>query len=404
MHRVDLTAPEFKRNPFAFYARLREIEPVCKVDTPYLGKLWLVTRYEDVAACLKDAHAFVKDPRNAGLNNRKAMPWWLPRSIRALEQNMIDTDDPDHRRLRALVSKAFTRCRIDALRDRVDQMASRLIDQLPASGTVDLVASYAVPLPLTVICELLGVPVADQAKVHRWSASILATTSQLKTLRSVPHIFAFISYLKRLFAARRAEPKADLITELVQVEDQGERLSEQELIAMVIVLIIAGHETTTNLIGSGVLALLEAPEQRQRLMQQPALMPSAVEELLRFTAPVETATERYASRTLELCGAPIERGDLVLAAIASANRDPAQFADPDRLDLVRSPNPHVGFGDGPHFCLGYQLARMEAGVAFARLFERYPQMQLAVPRESLRWRRAPVVRGLAALPVTLVPA
>ena len=398
---IDIFSREHKRDPFPFYARLREEAPVCRVKTKLLGPAWLITRYADVMACLKEADRFVKDPRNAGVKHRKSMPRWLPPSIKALEQNMLDIDDPDHRRLRNLVNKAFSRRRVEGLRAKADAVAQDLLARMSGKDSADLVASFALPFPLTIICELLGVPLADRHKFHKWSGAFLNTTSQLKMLLSLPSILAFIGYLKRLFRARRASPKDDLISALVQAEDDGDRLNEYELVAMVIVLIIAGHETTVNLIASGMLALMQNPEQRRALVENPALMPTAVEELLRYTAPVETATERYATADVEMGGVTIRRGDLVLAVLASANRDARTFTDPDRLDLARDPNPHLAFGDGIHYCLGHQLARMEAEIAFTRLLTEFPEMALAVPAEELVWRETPVVRGLAALPVTL---
>lgn len=398
---ADIFSREHKRDPYPFYARLRAEAPVYQVKTPIFGPVWLITCYDDVVACLKDADRFLKDPTNAGVKNRKSMPRWLPASIKALEQNMLDIDDPGHRRLRNLVNKAFSRRRVEELRDKADSIARDLLARFPDKGSVDLVKSFALPLPLTVICELLGVPVADQNKFHKWSSAFLSTTSQFKMLRSLPYIFAFIGYLKRLFRARRAEPQDDLITALVQVEEEGDRLNEHELVAMVLILIIAGHETMVNLIASGTLALLENPVQRRALIDDPNLMGTAVDELLRYTAPVETATERYAAADVEMGGVIIRRGNTVLAAIASANRDDRKFVEPDRLDLARDPNPHVAFGDGIHYCLGHQLARMEAEIAFTRLWNQLPNMKLAVPVDKLIWRETPVARGLSALPVTL---
>ncbi len=313
---------------------------------------------------------------------------------------MLDIDDPDHRRLRNLVNKVFSRRRVEALREKADAIAQDLLAPMSDKGSADLLASFALPFPLTIICELLGVPVADRDKFHKWSSAFLNTTSQLKMLLSLPSIFAFIGYLKRLFRTRRENPKDDLISALVQAEEDGERLTEYELVAMVIVLIIAGHETTVNLIASGMLALMQNPEQRRALVDDPSLMPTAIEELLRYTAPVETATERYATADVEMGGVTIKRGDLVLAVIASANRDERTFAEPDRLNLARDPNPHLAFGDGIHYCLGHQLARMEGEIAFTRLLRQFPNMALAVPVDELVWRETPVVRGLSALPVT----
>ena len=398
---VNIFAPEHKRDPFPFYARLRAEAPVARITAPVYGPVWIIAAHEDVVACLKAADQFVKDPQNAGGAHRKTLPGWLPATVRALEKNMLDTDDPSHRRLRALVNKAFSRRSIDALEDRIEEIADGLLSKLSAGETADLLKQFALPLPLTVICELLGVPTSDRHKFHKWSAAFLSTTSDWKMLLSLPSIFAFVRYLKRMIADRRANPRDDLVTALVEAEEQGEKLTEDEIVAMMVLLMIAGHETTVNLIASGTLALLEAPDQKRHLIEDPALLPSAVNELLRFTAPVETATERYAAQDMEMCGANIARGDVVFAAIASANRDEREFADPDRLDLARNPNPNIAFGDGIHFCLGHQLARLEAEIAFRRLFERFPGLSLARPTENLQWRETPVVRGLKALPVRL---
>ncbi len=314
---------------------------------------------------------------------------------------MLDVDDPSHRRLRALIDKAFSRRQVEVLRGRIETIADELLSDLAQRGTVDLLESYALSLPLTVICELLGIPRADRKKFHRWSAAFLSTTSNLKMVQSLPSMFAFVRYLKRMARSRRDAPADDLVTALVEAEDAGDQLNEHELVALIVLLVIAGHETTVNLIASGTLALLEAPEQQRRLVEEPPLIGSAVDELLRFTAPVETATERYATVDLELGGTKIQGGELVVASLASANRDERVFSAPDDLDLSRDPNPHVGFGHGVHFCLGHQLARLEARIAFTRLFEKFPNLKLAGPAAELTWRETPVVRGLQALPVSL---
>ena len=398
---VNLFSSEHKRDPFPFYARLRAETPVAQLTAPVLGKLWLVTRHEDVVACLRDSDRFVKDPRSSGARTRRTLPRWIPASLRALEENMLDVDDPSHRRLRALIDKAFSRRQVEVLRGRIETIADELLSDLAQRGTVDLLESYALSLPLTVICELLGIPTADRKKFHRWSAAFLSTTSNLKMVQSLPSMFAFVRYLKRMARSRRDAPVDDLVTALVEAEDAGDQLNEHELVAMIVLLVIAGHETTVNLIASGTLALLEAPEQQRRLVEEPALIGSAVDELLRFTAPVETATERYATVDLELGGTKIQGGELVVASLASANRDERVFPAPDDLDLSRDPNPHVAFGHGVHFCLGHQLARLEARIAFTRLFQKFPNLKLARPAAELTWRETPIVRGLKALPVSL---
>ena len=259
------------------------------------------------------------------------------------------------------------------------------------------------PIPATVIADLLGVPAQDRDRFHRWSSRVVSVTSGRDLLTALPSVFLFMRYLRRLFAQRRVAPRDDLITGLVQAEEAGDRLSSDELLSMVFLLLIAGHETTVNLIADGVLALLEAPDQLARARSEPDLLESgaAIEELLRITSPVQIATERYALEPVVLSATAIPYGAMVLAVIASANHDERQFVDPDRLDLGRAPNPHLAFGQGVHYCLGAPLARLEAQIAFATLLRRLSDMQLAVPPESLRWRRGIFLRGLERLPLSV---
>jgi cytochrome P450 len=268
-----------------------------------------------------------------------------------------------------------------------------------AKSKPDLIEDFALPLPLTVISDLLGLPEEARPRFRKWTNVFLGARSEFGMALSLPSIFAFMRYLRRLVATRRRTPKDDLISALIAVEEGGERLSESELIAMLVLLIIAGHETTVNLIGSGMLALMENQREKARLLGDDSLLGSAVEELLRFTAPVETATERYAAEDIDLHGTTIRRGDVIFPIIASANRDAQKFAEPDRLDVARKPNPHLAFGDGVHFCVGSHLAKMEAEIAFGCLLRRLPNLRLACPAHELQWRAGPVVRGLKSLPV-----
>lgn len=398
LEQADLLSQEHKANPFPFYARLRHQAPVYQITLPILGTLWLVSRYDDVVSVLKDER-FVKDPRNAGLKRRVALPRWLPKNLKTLDQTMLDVDEPAHKRLRTLVNKAFSRRDVEGLQDRIEAIADQHLDAMAAAGSADLIADFARPLPLIVICELLGLPREDLDKLHRWSKTTISQTSQLSLLLSLPGVLAFLRYLHRSFEARRQDPRDDLLTALVQAEQDGDRLSAQELTAMALILIIAGHETTVNLIGTGTLALLQHPDQRDRLIREPDLIGTAVEELLRFTAPVELGSEYYAREPVTVHGVTIERGERVLPALASANRDETQFDASDRLDLARDPNRHVAFGSGIHFCLGAQLARLEGRIAFSRLFERFPGLELSVPAERLTWNKQIGLRGLEALPV-----
>ena len=389
---VDIVSRALKANPFPFYARLRAEQPVCCITMPGFGEAWLVTRYDDVVAVLKDDR-FAKNQMNA-----LKQPW-LPSFAKPLQRNMLDLDDPDHARLRTLVHKAFTPSMVEQLQERIQAIVDRLLDTAQRKGSMDLVREYALPLPLTVIVELLGIPSQDRDRFHRWSRALLKPPTRFNLLRGLPSLLAFMRYLRLLFRQLRNTPQEGLLTALVQVEEAGDHLSEDELLAMAFLLLIAGHETTVNLISSGTLALLQHPDQMDRLRSDPSLIRPAIEELLRFTNPLETTTPRYARQDATIAGVTIPRGALVLAAIASANRDETQFDDPDRLDITRENNRHLAFGLGTHFCLGASLARLEGQIAISTLLRRLPHLQLAAPVESLRWRATPVVRGLETLPV-----
>ncbi len=399
----DLASPSFKANPYPFYARLRAEAPVWRTTLPDRRAVWLVARYEDVARVSKD-DTFAKDKLNAMDPEQRAKTPWVPGFFKPLERNMLDLDDPDHARLRALVSKAFTPRLIERLRGRIEVLCEELLDAMAHKGErrggVDLVADYALPLPATVIAELLGVPVEDHAKFHRWSNRLVSISSKRDMLLALPAALSFMRYLRRLVERRRTDPRDDLITALIWAEEAGDKLSKDELLAMAFLLLVAGHETTVNLIASGTLALLEHPEQMERLRRTPSLVRPAVEELLRYTSPVEMATERYPREDVEIAGTTIPRGELVLAVLGSANRDERHFEDPDVLDLARDPNRHLAFGrGGVHHCLGAPLARMEGQIAISEFLRHFSEARLAVAPESLRWRRGVFLRGLRRLPL-----
>ena len=401
----DLASPAFKSNPYPFYTRLRVEAPVWRATLRDRRTAWLVTRYEDVTRVLKD-DTFAKDKLNAMDPEQRAKTPWVPGFLKPLERNMLDLDDPDHVWLRGLVSKAFTHRLIERLRGRIETLCQELLDAMERErnrrGGTDLVAGYALPLPATVIAELLGVPAEDHARFHRWSNRLVSVSSGRDMLRALPSAFSFVRCLRKLVERRRADPEDDLITALIRAGEAGDRLSEDELLAMAFLLLVAGHETTVNLIASGMLDLLEHPEQTERLRRDPSLVKPAVEELLRYTSPVEMATERYARQDAEIWGRRIPRGGLVLAVLGSANRDERHFEDPDVLDLARAPNRHLAFGrGGVHHCLGAPLARMEGQIALTALLRRFPAARLAMTPESLHWRRGLFLRGLEKLPLVL---
>jgi cytochrome P450 len=396
---VKISSPQFKANPYPFYARLRAESPVYRLTLPDKQPAWLITRYEDVALSLKDER-FVKDKLNALTPEQAAKQPWVPAMFKPLARTMLDLDMPDHTRLRALVHKAFTPWLVEQMRSRIQTLTNDLLDAVQVRGRMDLIREYALPLPTTIIAQMLGVPVEDRHKFHRWSRRIVsASPSGWGMVKAIPPVMAFMNYIRKFIRVRRANPRDDLVSALVEAEESGDQLSEDELLAMVFLLLIAGHETTVNLIGNGVLALLLHPDQMEKLMVNPALIKPAVEELLRYDSPLETATERYTREDVTIAGVTIPRGALVYGVIASANRDERQFDNPDRLDIRREPNRHLSFGQGVHYCLGAPLARLEGQIAISTLLDRAADLRLEGGPEALRWRGGLVLRGLEALPV-----
>src|SRR6266487_726012 len=395
---IDITSATFKANPFPFYAQLRAQAPVFAVKLPTKERAWLVTRYDDVLSVLKDER-FAKDRRNAMSPEQLKKQPWIPPMFKPLERNMLDLDSPDHTRLRALVHKAFTPRLIEQMREQIQALTNELLDAVEPNGSMDLIADFALPLPLTVIGRILGVPSEDNDKFHRWTKTMISGGTNRNLFVLVPSMMSFMGYLKKLIKQRRAAPKDDLVTALVQAKDGSDSLSEDEILAMIVILLVAGHETTVNLIGSGTLALLEHPDQLAKLRNEPTLIKTAIEELVRFVCPVETATERYAREDIPIVGTTIPRGELVLAVLGSANRDAKYFDNPDALDITRSNNKHLSFGHGVHYCLGAPLARLEGQIAISTLLQRMPNLHLSVAPDQLRWHGAFVLRGLEALPV-----
>ncbi len=390
----DFTSPRFKANPYPFYARLRAEAPLYRARWVFRLLVWVVTRYSDVLTVLKDER-FSK----VYVSN---IPF-VPRSIRALTRNLLNVDPPDHTRLRTLVNKAFTPRVVERLRDRAQTVCDELLDAAVSRGGMELVSGFALPLPLTIIADLLGIPTAERRQFTSWSKKIAAGDSGRfrDVLRGWLSMGRFGRYVRKLVALRRREPQDDLVTALVQAEEAGDKLSEEELISMIGLLLIGGYETTVNLIASGALALIQNPRQRDLLRANPDLAESAVEELLRYTSPADFATPRTAREDIILSETRVPRRAFVLAALGSANRDESQFTDPETLDITRAPNRHLAFGMGAHFCVGAPLARLEGQIALTTLFRRFPDLRLETTPESLRWRRGLLLRGLEELPVVV---
>ena len=394
--RID--SPRFKANPYPIYARLRTEAPVYRAKVAFwLPAIWIVTRYDDVVSVLKDPR-FSKD-------YIQAYPW-IPPSVRAMFRNLLSIDPPDHTRLRSLVQKAFTPGLIGGLRDRIQAICDELLDRCAGSGDrIELIRDYALPVPLTIIADLLGIPVKDRSRFGPWTKKVAAASASASLsvfVRALPALASVSRYIRGLVTQRRASPQDDLMTALVRAEESGDRLTEDEIVSMVILLLLAGHETTVHLIATGALTLMQHPEQRMRMQETPELRASGVDEILRYTSPVEFATPRITLEDVTIGAVTIPRGELVGVSLGSANHDESQFPSPEKFDVAREPNRHIAFGMGSHFCLGAALARLEGEIALTTLFRRFPDLRLAVPSDSLRWRRSLALRGLVALPVRTV--
>ncbi|MCC3766101.1 cytochrome P450 [Streptomyces sp. UNOC14_S4] len=386
-----LSCPEFLQNPYPFYDELRATAPVTPVTTGSADRpSYLVTGYAEAKAAFtdprlsKDTARFFASRRS----NRNLHP--------AVAHNMLATDPPQHTRLRRLVTKAFTTGAVTRLRPYIEHTVDRLLGDLPTDGEADLVAALAIPLPITVICQMLGVPEADRAQVRTWSNDLFAA-GQPQRIDAASHAVA--DYMADLIEAKRRAPDDSLLCNLITVRDGGEQLSEDELVSLAVLLLIAGHETTTNFIGNAILALLQHPELLDRVRANPGRISSMLGELLRYDSPVGIATFRYSTQALTLGETEIPAGVPVLISPGAANRDPAQYSTPDRLDIDRDARGHLAFGHGIHRCLGAPLALAEAEIAFHALLTRFPGLRLAVAAEELRWRHTRLMRGLESLPV-----
>ncbi|MEV0642546.1 cytochrome P450 [Streptomyces sp. NPDC050619] len=391
--RHDLAA-----DPYPVYAALRTEGPVHRVFIPGSGESWLVVAYDAARAALTDPRL-----RNAIRHSSS----WQSDGGHAIGRNMLQTDPPQHTRLRRLVAGHFTAGRIAALRPRIESVALDLLAALPEWGTADLVSQYALPLPVMIICDLLGVPLADRGEFHTWSNELVMPTSpEVATSAGT----SLTEYLARLIDRKRGTLGADLLGDLVTAADatapedrtaDGAGLTFEELLGMAFLILVAGHETTVNLMSGTVHALLAQPDQSALLRADPDLTPAAVEESLRYNSPVHATAFRFAAAPLDLAGTRIQAGDSVLVSLAAASRDPLRFPDPDRFDIRRQTRGHLGFGHGLHHCLGAPLARTEAAIALRLLLRQRPALAFATDPDTLTWRSSTLLRGLTALPLHL---
>jgi cytochrome P450 len=416
---INLSDPDYRERAFERYEEMRARCPVSRAiitsDAESDGNrgffnrpLWMVTDYEVGSRALLD-RAITVDMTSVLTPEQLAQMPETPEVFQPLRRNILTVDPPEHTRLRKLVQPSFTASAIEKLRPRIQQIADDLLDaaeaaaaergEMAPSRKMELISQFAYPLPITVICEMLGIPPEDREQTRRWSEDLLSAQSPEQMEEIGRNISEFIAYLRDLFARKRETPAEDLISQLLQVEVDGDRLTEDEILAMVFILFVAGHITTVNLIANGIFALLTNPEQAAKLRSDPGLVTNAVEEVLRYYGPAETTTPRYVREDVELGGQALVKGDPLLVVLAAADRDPARFADPQSFDITRDDaNRHIAFGKGIHACLGAPLARLEGQIALETLFRRYPDLRLAVPEGEITWAPS-FLRSLTGLPL-----
>ncbi|MEK4912938.1 cytochrome P450 family protein [Bacillus sp. FSL E2-8887] len=396
---INLASAQFKEDAYEIYKESRKVQPILFVNQIEIGKEWLITRYEDALPLLKD-NRLKKDQANVFPQDTKNMHLSVDNSDH-LTTHMLNSDPPNHSRLRSLVQKAFTPKMISQLDGRIQRIADDLISEIERKGTLNLVDDYSFPLPIIVISEMLGIPKEDQAKFRIWSHAVIASPETPEEIKETEkQLSEFITYLQYIVDVKRKNPKEDLVSALILAENEGHKLSARELYSMIMLLIVAGHETTVNLITNTVLALLENPKQLQLLKENPELIDSAIEEGLRYYSPVEVTTARWAAEPFQIHDQTIQKGDMVIIALASANRDETVFENPEVFDIMRENNRHIAFGHGSHFCLGAPLARLEAKIAITALFKRMPSLQIKGERDKINWQGNYLMRSLEELPLS----
>jgi cytochrome P450 len=398
MMRADFTSQAYFRNPAAEIEKLRSAGPVVEVQFPMVGKVWTTTTQDLADRVLKDSETFtIRD----GIGGVAGLQWWMPRIVRTLANHMLSKDEPDHKRLRDIVDEAFRRRAVLEMEPRILAIADELAGELFAEGSpTDLVERYARKLPLSVICELLGLPLEDRPKFNAWASGFTRLTGTIGLLSLIPNILAMRHYLEKQLKAVRESGGTGLIAELVRVEKEGEQISRDEMVAMVFLLLFAGHETTTHLISGSVYELLRNAALRDWLEEDWSRAGLAVEEFLRFISVVQFTKPRFVRKDIELGGIRLKQGEKIMPMLAAANLDPQANPHPEKLDLARKPNRHLAFGTGIHFCLGHQLARLEGVCALKALFRRWPKLALAVDEKKIKWRQRPGLKAVEHLPVS----
>jgi len=400
MH-VDLVSQAYFRNPAAEIEKLRSAGPVVEVQFPMIGKVWTTTTQDLTDRVLKDSETFTIRTGTGGV---AGLQWWMPHILRTLVNHMLAMDEPDHRRLRDIVDEAFRRRAVLEMEPRIFAIADELAGKLFAEGSPADLVDYARTLPLSVICELLGLPLEDRPKFTAWASGFTRLTSTIGLLSLVPNILAMRRYLEKQLEAVRENGGTGLIAQLVRVEKEGGQISRDEMVAMVFLLLFAGHETTTHLISGSAYELLRNPGLRDWLEQDWSRAGLAVEEFLRFISVVQFTKPRFVRKDIELGGVWLRKGDKIMPMLAAANFDPQANPHAEKLDLARKPNRHLAFGTGIHFCLGHQLARIEGTCALKALFRRWPKLALAVDESQIKWRRRPGLKAIEHLPVAIPDA
>nr|WP_309100156.1 cytochrome P450 [Fredinandcohnia onubensis] len=387
---LDFSSLDFKRNAYQIYNNLRENDPVHEHIMPSGQKTWLITRYNDAVEILKDNDRITK--RVYSLYPEKFEGLLPEKELNLVGGHMLYNDPPDHTRLRSIAQKAFTLPVVKGMADEIQRLTNEILDRAQQKESIDIIEDFAFPIPVTVICNMLGIPDEDHILIKKWSDDYMTASNNYANLKNIyPSLNAFRIYLENLIADRKKNPKSDLTTLLVQAEYKGEKFTVDELVCTLFVTIVGGHETTGSLISNGLYALLENPDQLNLLKNNPTIAPTAVEEFLRYYSPLEFATTRIAARDFTLQNKEIKQHDYIFVGLASANRDPEQFDNPGILDITRKNNKHIAFSSGVHFCMGSQLARLEAKIAFTTFLERFPNFELIGDLKELKWKQGTVM-------------
>lgn len=378
------TSSKFMEDPFSHIDNMREQGALVQIKLPIIGKVWVTTNQKTAGLILKDTRNFTLRKKSGRVTG---LVWWMPKSIALLAQNMLTMDEPDHTRLRSLVDYAFRRDVMLELEPRIQLMANEMAQKLFSNAAqVDLIDNYARKLPLAVICEMIGIAKSDRAQFSSWANSLTKIEGMFDFLKAIRPIGKIRKYIAGEIARQRITPENGLLAELIEMQNDGAEISDDEMIAMVFLLLLAGHETTTHVISGGIYTLLQNPEQSKIMLQNEKSLNLGVEELLRFVSAVQFTKPRNVRSDIIIEGVAIKKGDIVMPMIVAANGDPDVIECPHTLKVDRKPNKHLSFGAGPHFCLGHQLARIEIACAVKTIFEHYPNLQLAVPQDQIKWR------------------